>query len=266
MNCSTGAVHGPWVYEQVIPVDFAVEVWSRDDVRDAAWAISTMAEHAVHVILMTMLHCVAPALCGERCGGCPPAMRGDAEAEDLLRSVEAALGTAPGSSLSREPLECLEDAACLEEVAQDVARSYGASGAAPAELGQLERLAAANGALQRAFEGSHEGDDSMFNETLLRRHAAARAHAEAMAQCCRAPAGEWTQLARARRLEEAAPGPSLLPPRVQKAVEEMLVLTRALCEQIDARDVPGAAKAHMEASRMWIVLNGGFNSQCAASL
>lgn len=257
LNCTEAgrAAYSAWVYEQPHVDDFARDVWVHDDLLHVVWMISAMVEHAVHVVYAQALVCVSSDLCGDKCAGCPPQMRAvpDISAEELVRTVEAALGGA--ETKTRDPLDCVRDGGCLEEIAHEVARRAGAEWAAPAPF---ELVASANDALFRGFVTDHDYDEP-FNETLFRRHALARRHANELTECCSTPT-EWAvgEGNRDRRLQEEEPPRDRVVPR---AVAVMYSLTAAVCAQLNASNITGTANALYTATRQWGLLGGEGNSK-----
>lgn len=261
VNCTQGGrtAYSAWVYEQP-DVDLE-SFWVRDDLVHMAWLVSRLVEPAVHVIYSQALYCVSPELCADMCEACPPAMRGEVPVEGLLRQVEAALGES--NLAQRDPIECVQSPACLEEVAHHVARANGAVEAAPAAF---DEVAAANAELATGFleKTSWHDEGEPFNTTLWLRHGFAKTHRESLKACCSVPAKWHVAPESGRRLREEPPEKNNVRPSeriVHKQVARMYELTAEVCTQLNQSNLTGASTTLYEAIQQWARLGGEGNSR-----
>ena len=121
---------------------------------DTAWAtllLSAAIEPLVHAATRDLLVCASPELCAANdCARCDASgyFQGRATGNAVLRGVEAGLGVAKGARKSRAVPECVRSAACVAEVAEEVAVAAGAQSALPlTALGASSQLGARGQAL-----------------------------------------------------------------------------------------------------------------------
>ena len=227
---------------------------------DAGWALQLLSraiEPAVHAVVEGMLICLAPALCTTHCDVCDEWVGlGNATAEEVLRETELRLHTSIRQQ-SRSVLDCVASFDCLAEVAAEVARQVGSGDALPPTV-RMEKVAKANSELLEGARAEAKQNASWqirrpARFALLREHiAAVRAHEQT-------PLGEDDEVVQAgRRLAEREP-PS--PPPLTQLQEVMKLRTNETCRQLALKNSTAAHDSHVQATHLWMYLEGGGNDR-----
>ena len=247
--------------------------------------LSAAIEPLVHAAARDLLVCASPELCAatddgatDHCARCDASgqFQGRATGNAVLRGVEAGLGVAKGARKSRAVPECVRSAACVAEVAEEVAVAAGARSALPLTA-RVEAVATANGALldgARAEFAHVDGRPWLEREAarlaLLRAHreavdAAAAASAQTPARdviavvnpaLLRAHASGGRRLAEVR---EAAAGAARAQVALTPLQQEMKAQTNITCHELAVKNRSMAHASHVAATRLWVRMAGGGN-------
>ena len=249
---------------------------------DADWAtqiLSAAIEPVVYVLVEDSLRCAACSendwgVDGTICSSCDPTLRGGRDDktqsgyERALRLVEAKIGGG-GARISRSVPDCVSSAACLGEVAAEVAVDMGAVTAMPLSS-RLGEVAEANELLFAGAVVDFSSADGNGREALLRAHriqiARLVGHPSLFPQrgwTRIPPAGHGFMPPNGRRLEEQAENEDKEPrtTRTMTATEySMKLQTEHTCYMIVMAENRSAALAsHAIATQLWLQMDAGGN-------
>ena len=227
---------------------------------DAGWALQLLSraiEPAVHALIEGMLICLAPALCATHCDVCNEWVGlGNATAEEVLRETELRLH-ASTKNATRSVLDCVGSFDCLMEVATEVAEVLGGARELPATV-RMEQVAKANFAL---LEGAQEEAKQNASWQVRRpaRFALLREHIAAVRAHQQTPLGEDDAVVESGRRLAERPPPS--PPPLTPTQLMMKMATNETCRQLALKNSTGAHYAHIQATHLWMFLEGGGNDR-----